>query len=106
MKKHPLSFHWKYKDFELRASTKFLARFTIGEPNETIDFVYWKKDGTGRDYCFSLAYFERHKEGYDLKFVGDNPFKYISKEDLPFVWDALSEAQKVLNDFFAEFNEE
>lgn len=106
MEKAQLTFHWKYKNYELRACTKFLARFTLGEPNETIDFVYWKKDGTGKDYCFSLAYFERHKEGYDLKFVGDNPFKYISKEDLPFVWDALSKAQKVLNAFFSEFGEE
>lgn len=95
-----LEFNWKYKNYELRACPKHLARFTPYEPNETIDFVSWKKDGKGKDYCFSLAYFLKGSEGYYLKFVGDRPFQYIDEDDVPYVWKALNAAQKILDAFW------
>ena len=101
-----LEFRWKYKNYELMACPKQLARFTPDEPNETIDLVLWKKDKAGKDYCFSLAYFRKDSEGYYLKFVGNRPFQYIDEEDVPFVWNALNAAQKILDAFFAIFNEE
>ena len=76
-----LEFSFKYKDYELRACPKRLARFSPEEPNETIDFVKWNKS-EDKPYCFSLAFFERYSEGYRLKFVGDRPFEYIDKKDL------------------------
>lgn len=94
-----LEFSFKYKDYELRACPRRLRRFSPDEPNETIDFVKWNKSGN-KPFCFSLAYFVRDSEGYDLKFVGDRPFEYIDKEDLPIIWDVLKQAHNILNMFF------
>lgn len=100
MAKTQLEFHWKYKNYELRACPKHLARLTPDEPNETIDLVAFAKDGNGKDYCFSLAYFRKDDEGYYLHFVGSRPFEYIDAEDVPFVWAALNSAQKILDAYF------
>ena len=101
-----LEFRWKYKNYELRACPKQLVRFDPDEPNETIDFVLWKKNDNGKDYCFSLAYFIKGSGSYDLKFVGNRPFQYIAEEDVPFVWNALNAAQKILDAFFGILNDE
>ena len=95
-----LEFNIKYKDFELRACPKRLARFDPNEPNETINFVRWETDESGRRYCYSLAYFKRDSEGYDLKFVGRRPFEFIAKEDIVNIWSLLEMAQNVLDKFF------
>lgn len=100
MAEQKLEFSWKYKDYELRACPKRLARFNANEPNETIDFVKWTTNSDGAEYCFSLAYWSKDSEGYDLKFVGDRPFKDIEPEDLEIVWKALRVAQKVLDSWF------
>lgn len=94
-----LEFSWKYKDYELRACPKRLARFYEGEPNETIDLIKWFDRGEKR-LCYSLAYFIRKEEGYDLRFVGSRPFEDIDAEDVPEVWEALKTAQAVLDAFF------
>lgn len=96
-----LDFSIKYKEYQLRACPKHLARFSPDEPNETIDFVKWDKSDD-KPFCFSLAYFKRDSEGYALKFVGDRPFRHIDKEDLPMIWSLLKHAQQILDDFFKE----
>ena len=106
MTKAHLEFHWKYKNYELRACPRHLVRFGDDEPNVTIDFVFWERDKYEKDYCFSLAHWIRDPEGYYLRFVGDRPFQYIASEDIPFVWNALNSAQKVLDAFFAISDEE
>ena len=96
-----LEFSFKYKDYELVACPKCLVRFSPDEPNETIDLVKWDKSGE-KPYRFSLAYFVRDSEGYDLQFVGSRPFEHIAKEDLSIIWSMLEQAQKILNLFFEE----
>lgn len=96
-----LEFSWKYKDYELKACPKRLARFSDDEKNETINLVKWSETWDGKRYCLSLAYFVRYKEGYELNFVGNRPFEDIAPEDLPKVWEALKTAQVVLDAFFA-----
>lgn len=95
-----LDFNIKFKDFELRACPKRLARFSDDEPNETIDLVKWLSDESGRRFCYSLAYFKRDSEGYKLIFVGRRPFEDIPKADVANVWTLLEMAQNVLDEFF------
>lgn len=97
-----LDFSFKYKDYEIRACPIHLARFSPEEKNETVDFVKWEIDSTGRKYCFSLAYFERNSEGYHLHFVGSRMFEYIASEDVKVLWRALEQAQEILDKFFKE----
>lgn len=100
-----LDFSFKFKDYELRACPKRLARFSPDEKNETIDLIKWSGEENNR-YCFSLGYFQRESEGYSFKFVGDRPFKHIKSEDVPTIWEALKFAQEVLNNFFNEEEKE
>lgn len=97
-----LEFFFKYKDYELRACPKHLARFSPDEKNETIDFVKWATNENGRKYCFSLAHFVRDSEGYYLKFVGSRMFEYVPAEDVEILWSALKYAQEILDKFFIE----
>ena len=96
-----LNFNWKYKDYELRACPKHLVRFSDEEENETIDLIKWqthKEDG--KRYCFSLAYWKRGSEGFDLSLVGSRVFEYIEEYDLEVVWKQLHAAQLVLDNFW------
>lgn len=96
-----LNFNWKYKDYELRACPKHLARFSDDEENETIDLIKWQTDKEdGRRYCFSLAYWQRDKEGFDLTLVGTRVFEEIEEDDLEMVWKQLHTAQLVLDRFW------
>ena len=100
MTEQKLEFSWRYEDYELRACPKRLVAFEGGEPNETIDFIKWQTDSSGERYCFSLAYWRRDDEGYELKFVGNRPFVYIEPEHIEIIWKALRVAQKVLDAWF------
>ena len=96
-----LNFNWKYKDYELRACPKRLVKFEDDEQNETIDLIKWqthKEDG--KRYCFSLAYWKRDKEGFDLALVGTRVFEEIEEDDLEIVWEQLHTAQLVLDRFW------
>lgn len=96
-----LNFKWRYKDYELRACPRTLARLNEEDKNETIDLIKWDRhDDNNKEYCFSLAYWERDKEGYDLTLVGSRIFEYIDEEDLEEVWKQLKVAQKMLDAFF------
>lgn len=92
-----LEFNRKISNIELRTCDKHLS---LSLPHDTIDVVQWHKDADGEPYCFSIAYFVRHDEGYNLKFVGARPFLYVADERVPELWEALHEAQKVLDGWF------
>lgn len=103
-----LDFSFKYKDYEIRACPKHLVRFRPDEKNVTIDvrkIQRAEREGE-KDNCFSLAYFIRKSEGYELRFVGARPFKYIAPEDLKILWSALKHAQEILDEFFEMEEEE
>ena len=100
-----LEFSWKYKDYELRACPKRLARFSPDEENVTIDLIKWDENWDGKRFCYSLAYFVRKSDGYELYFVGNRPFEDIPTEDVLEVWEALKTAQAVLDAFFVEVDE-
>ena len=95
-----LEFNRKIGNIEVRACPPQLVDMCDGKPNETIDVVQWHKDADGKPWCFSIAYFVRCDEGFDLKFVGARPFMYVAEERVPELWEALHEAQKVLDAWF------
>ena len=100
-----LEFSFKYKDYEIKACPKHLVSFIDDEPNVTIELLKWDRTDV-KPYCFSLAYFEKYSEGYRLNFVGDRPFKYIEKEDVPIIWNVLKNAQELLDDYWESTQEE
>lgn len=98
-------YSFKYKDYELRACPKGLARFNEDEPNETIELVKWRFDNK-EPYCFVIAYWTRDDEGYNLQFVGERFVRNISEEDVSILWKAISSAQRVLDDWHVLSDEE
>lgn len=95
-----LEFNRKIGNIELRACPASLARLRDDDPNVTIDIVMWHKDSKGKPYCFSIAYWRREDEGYKLKFVGARPFLYVDDSRVPELWEAMQEAQVVLDAWF------
>lgn len=94
-----LEFNWKLGPYEIHACPRRLVRFRDDEPNETIDFVKQAKDGSGRIYHFSIAYFTQNKDGYwDLRIVGDRFWDEVPKEDWMDVLKALEMAHRTLNE--------
>lgn len=68
-------FSYRLGNLEARLTSPSL----VGEPEPncyTVDIKQWSTEPSsdGRPYCWSIAYFVRHKEGWDLQFVGNRPF--------------------------------
>lgn len=94
-------YNFKYKDYELRACPKSLAKFNDEDaPNETIELVKWRFNDKD-PYCFTIAYWKKDDEGYNLYFVGERFVKYILSEDVPILWKALTSAQSFLDSWYA-----
>lgn len=94
------SFDWKYKDFEIRTTPSIIG----GEPY--IELLKWDKTESGKEYCFTLAYWYKDDEGYELHFVGDRPLEYISELNISEIWKQLFLAQQMLQDAWSKSNEE
>ena len=45
--------------------------FRWSEVNRSYELVKWQESKT----CYAIAFFHKHKEGYDMKTVGDRFFK-------------------------------
>jgi hypothetical protein len=60
------------------------------------EIVRWITDDTEKPYCYSILFWNKEKEGFEVGFVGDRPIR----EDLNEFWPLLVYGQKVLD---AEF---
>lgn len=61
------------------------------------EIVQWNTDGNGKDYCFTLLWFSKDKEGYYVEFVGDRPLNYHDTETL---WKLMRYGNSVCNATF------
>ena len=61
MGKNIIEFKFKVKDLEVRDCGK------------CAEIVKWCSDD-GKEYCYTIAFWNKNKESYDLKFVGNRPF--------------------------------
>lgn len=66
--------------------------FRYDEFNGKYELIRWFDDKT----CYVIAFFERDKEGYDMRTVGDKFFKD------PDAWVVAKHAINFLNDIFDE----
>lgn len=97
-----LTFNRKIGNIEVHACPPRLVAMYDGEPNDTINVSMWNEDADGKRWRFSIAYFKRGKEGYSLYFVGARPFLYVDDSRVPELWEAMKEAQNVLDAWFDE----
>ena len=84
------TFHFEYSG---------IANYGIYERKDKdipMELVRFDEDFEGSR--FVLAWWKRTSDGADFQSVGDRLFKYIEKEDLEVVWEAMGAAQKYLDD--------
>lgn len=84
-------------------------RNTIIPPSSTpsfyfgIEVVQWERDNSGNNYCYTLVYWVRDREGsYELRFVRDRPFK----ADRDILWKLMEEGQKLIKEECSRQKEE
>lgn len=71
-----MEFNFKIENLETRSCGKNLSN--EGE-HDRAEIVAWGKNIEGKDFCWTIAYWELDKEGYYLKFVGNRPFEKDSE---------------------------
>jgi hypothetical protein len=66
-------------------------------PERQPEIIHWKKDSTGKEYCYTLMFFEKDKEGFYVILVGGRPLQYENSMSL---WGLMNYAQRVLDAAF------
>ena len=66
-----MKFSLRIEGLEVRSCNKHLL--DDGE-HDRAEIVKWSKDKNEKEYCFTIAYWNKGEEGYDLQFVGSRPF--------------------------------
>ena len=94
----PFDFHWAYDDFEVRST-----RNARGEPYT--ELVKWYDDQSGIRLCYTIAYWRKDDEGWDLRFVGDRMLE-LSRLHIEKVWAPLCASQIMLQAWFDDQEEE
>jgi hypothetical protein len=87
-----MNFSLRINDLEARSCDRHLF---ISEPHDRAEIVKWGSDNKER-HCFTVAYWEKSKDGYNLKFVGNRPFEI----DTILFMDIAKQGQRILDDIF------
>lgn len=59
------------------------------------EIVRWQTDSTGQEFCFTLLWWFKNREGYYVEFVGDRPFQSEINQQL--LWELMRFGQNLLN---------
>lgn len=93
----PFKFEWEYDDFGVRTAYR-----VNGTPY--VELVKWY-DENGRRLCYTIAYWYRGNDGWDLRFVGDRMLE-LSNLHIEKVWAQLCVAQIMLQKWYEDQEEE
>lgn len=88
-----IKFNFRVEDLEVRSCGKHLI--SSGKHNRA-EIVKWANDTEKKEYCWTLAYWNKGEEGYDLKFVGNRPFDI----DGELFMKLAKQGQQILDDEF------
>jgi len=88
-----MKFNLRIEDLEVRSCGKHLL--SDSERNRA-EIVKWANDTRKKEYCWTVAYWNKGKEGYDLQFVGGRPFDVDSK----LFMKLAKQGQQMLDDAF------
>lgn len=73
-------FSYRLGQLEARLTDAHLMSYVEGK-DYTVDICQWAEDN---DHQWSIAYFNRSSDGWDLKFVGNRPLKLDTTQWLDF----------------------
>ncbi|MBK7380609.1 MAG: hypothetical protein IPJ03_16760 [Ignavibacteriales bacterium] len=80
-------FSFRIGDMEVRSCGDFLLS---GGEHVRAEIIVWQRDG--KEFCYTIAYWKKTKESYDLLFVGDRPFR--ANKDI--FWKLAEQGQEML----------
>lgn len=86
-------FSFKVEDLEVRSCN---AHLLSGGEHNRAEIVKWAKDTGEKKYCWTVAYWSKNKDGYDLKFLGKRPFDV----DSGVFMKLAKQGQEMLDDAF------
>lgn len=89
------SINWKYKDFEIKSA----------KGGNDLPYIELVKYNSSRSN-YTLAYYRWDREGGELRFVGNRPFKDIAAEDLAPIWSQLWLICELLKDAYEKHDEQ
>ena len=98
MSKTPFNFIWDYGDFSVRT-----AHGAEGAPY--VELVHWYDSERFGRCCYTIAYWHKGKEGWDLRFVGDRMLE-LSKMHIEQIWPQLCAGQIMLQAWYEGQEEE
>lgn len=88
-----MKFNFRINNLEMRSCSNHLLN--KGE-HTTAEIVKWAKDKDNKEYCWTVAYWIKGKEGFDLQFVGSRPFDIKAKNFMK----VAKQGQQMLDDAF------
>lgn len=73
--------------------------FRWSKCNQKYELVKWHRAANGEDYCYVIALFDKGKEGYDMRTIGDRFFEdkdtwVVGKYGLEFL-NAIFEIERI-----------
>lgn len=71
--------------------------FRRNQTGREAEIVFWNTNGDGREYCYTLLWYKRDREGYYIEFVGRRP---LDRKFDNALWALMEYGQDVLD---AEF---
>ena len=72
-----MKFNFRVENLEVRSCGEHLLSTNI-EHNRA-EIVEWSNDTLKKEYCWTVAYWNKGEDGYDLLFVGSRPFNVDSE---------------------------
>lgn len=94
----PFKFEWEYDDFCVRTSHR-----VNGTPY--VELLKYCDDSNGKRCAYTIAYWYRGNDGWDLRFVGDRMLE-LSQLHIEKVWAQLCAAQIMLQKWYEDQEEE
>jgi len=87
-------FSYRIGNLELRSCDEH--QLVEDTEHTSAHIVEW--DEGAKPHCWVLLFWKRHREGYDIHFVGDRPFR--TSESLKTLWKLMKHGQKMLGKNF------
>ena len=89
-----MKFSFRIENLELRSCGEHL--FVDGVEHNRAEIIQWANDTGKKEYCWTVAYWNKGKEGYNLQFVGGRPFDV----DGELFMKLAKQGQQMLDDAF------
>lgn len=99
------NFEWEFKNYAIRTCHQIWGdKNSPIRKNCPVELIRFNDES--HSSCYTIAFWCRDEEGYELRFVGSRPFVDITADEMSSIWNQLRAAQKMLDEYFEADEEE